>query len=248
MNKSMKLILPILLIFTLPLFFGFCRTHTKSTIKTTEHTILNNQNPGNIKILDTPPKTYKEEHKNTNQFTDKNYNSKEPSNNTPTIQNTPPKSMKDVNITPGLQKYLDESWDGSYEKIDYRLKLFDKISECLGPRAPFSGKISMFFLFKMNRQSKIAIGTEGDEDNGEHQQIAFQITQSDLSNEDEQLFVLCARESHLQLTMDITKKLEIDAPKNILDDYFFHPITVTFPIHQDIIYWLLSHDGQAPSE
>lgn len=52
-----------------------------------------------------------------------------------------PKSMADVEITPGLRKFLDD-YPYGYEKIDYRLRLFDNLDKCLGEQevaADFDG-------------------------------------------------------------------------------------------------------------
>jgi hypothetical protein len=155
-----------------------------------------------------------------------------------------PKNISDVNITPKLQDFFNKYWDGSTEKIDFRLKLFDRLSQCLGPKAPTSGKITMSFLFKSDIESKTAIGIDARDDDPLDQQVAFQIKKSTLSSDDEEIFNLCIREAHVGLYMNISDKMNKD--NGAFQEYFYHPISIQFPIESDIIYWLLSHEGESP--
>jgi hypothetical protein len=111
-----------------------------------------------------------------------------------------PKSIDEVEITPGLKKFLD-SWPGGYEKIDYRLKLFDKLSICLENKEPSSGKLTINLMFDIDKEEKIAIASDG---NGStNPEIAFRVKASTLSEEDQEMVMACIYDAHMSLTMDV---------------------------------------------
>lgn len=151
-----------------------------------------------------------------------------------------PKSMADVEITPGLRKFLDD-YPYGYEKIDYRLRLFDNLDKCLGEQEPQSGKIVIEFLFELDRDRFVAVGSDG---NGtDYPGEPFRVRRYEISEEEKELVMSCLQEGHVGSTMDIKRMIEDGdiAPDN---RGFVHPITIKFPLEEDDIYWILSHDGQ----
>jgi hypothetical protein len=160
------------------------------------------------------------------------------------VENKLPKSILDVNITPKLKEFFNKYWDGSTEKINFKLKLFDKLEECLGPKAPTSGDILMNLLVKSDIEYKIAMGIEARDDSPTDQQSAFQIRRSSLSSQDEEIFELCIREAHIGLVMSIADELK--KRNGTIPEYYHIPMSIHFPLKDDIIYWLLAHEGEPP--
>lgn len=142
-----------------------------------------------------------------------------------------PRSMKDVSISSKLQIAIDE-YPNYYEKLDYELRFYDKLSSCLGNEVPILGSISMKLYYIIDDTRKKANGSDVSEN-------SFQVIQSTLNQADEDRVIFCARESHVGQEMDITNGVY---PETVKD--FYRPTKIEFPIDKNDIYWFLSHDGE----
>lgn len=166
-------------------------------------------------------------------------------NNIPEENNNLPKSMKDINITPELQKYFDDR-PYVYEKFDYRLRLFDTLNMCLGDNSPEKGKITVFMLFNVDFEEKVSIGIDGNMDtHPDAADAAFKIAFTDLKRDEIDLVLSCLKESHIGLTMDMTRKLTIEPEKQT--PVWVHPVSISFPLKNDKLYSTLENRSK-PSQ
>jgi hypothetical protein len=142
-----------------------------------------------------------------------------------------PRSMKDVSISSKLQTAINE-YPNYYEKLDYELRFYDKLSSCLEAKTPNLGSITIKLYFIIDENRKKATGSDDFED-------SFQVIKSNLNQLDEDQVIFCAKEAHIGQEMDITNGVYPETAKD-----FYRPTRVDFPISENDIYWFLSHNGE----
>lgn len=138
---------------------------------------------------------------------------------------TIPSGMDEVEMTTEVQEIL-ERFPNGYNKMDYRIKLTDRIRTCLGIEAPKSGQIIGFIMFDLDQETQIATGS---------QERPFRLRETHFDDpEEESLVIECIVQSHVGFSYDATGTLT--GPIANTATNFIHPLSITFPIENDELY------------
>jgi hypothetical protein len=158
-----------------------------------------------------------------------------------------PRGIKEVEMTEKLTEAIEKERQSDqpdiYERLDYRLRFFASLSDCLGDYKPKKGEMRISLLFSPDLDRMIAVGVGPDKSLNEVGTEAFNIRESSFESEDERHILACIIESHEGKELDIKNtSLSLDTLNQV--GAFYFPTSIRFPLEENDVYWFIDHEGE----